>query len=62
MYLFLAVLVLVAVRATLYCSGRVSHHGVYSRCGAQAPGTEASVVAGQGLSSWSFWVPEHEAL
>ena len=45
--------------ATLCCSERVFHCGGFSRCGARALGTRASVVVARGLSSCGFPALEH---
>ena len=46
------------VGTTLHGSAWASHCGVLSRCGAQAPGTRASVVVAHRLSSCGSWALE----
>ena len=45
--------------ATHCCSARASHCGGFSRCGARALGTWASIVAARGLSSCGSRALEH---
>ena len=50
---------LMAVKgATLFCCAQASHCGGFSCCGAPVPGTWASVLAAQGLSSCGVWALE----
>ena len=44
--------------ATPRCGARASHRSGSSRCGAQAPGVQASVVVARGLSSYGLRAPE----
>ena len=44
--------------ATLHCSAQASHCGGFSCSGAQALGTQASVVVAHGLSSCGSWALE----
>ena len=68
MYLFLAALGLHCCAwafsncsrgATFHCSAWASHCGGFSYCGAQALGTQASVVVASGLSSCGSRALEH---
>ena len=45
--------------ATPRCGARASHRGGFSRCGAQALGSRASVVVARGLSSCGLRALEH---